>query len=387
MRITRSIAIALLVSLAPMASTAPVQAQGAAEDPITAMARTRFKEGVEFYDKGAYEQARASFLQAYALKKHPSVLLNLAWSCVKSGHALEADRYFKQFLAEGKDITEKQRADATEGLAQAHAKLGRIDVVAGAGTEVTIDGDKVGNAPLAEPVVVEAGAHTVKFRATDGTTDTQSITVLGNEKAVARSKMMAALPAPAAPAAPPTTPAPSAETTGTPAAATPKPTSAHAEAGATAAATVVVEPAGAESKTSVFAPPKNVVPVILLGSVAVLGYVGAAAAAVFKGQAQDKADQLATQIKQAGGKCPPSPGAQTMVFGPSCSAWDTDNSQVNDDALGGNILLGVGVAATAGAIVYWLLADKRDDAHPAAKAVLTPIVGPTVSGMSLSGQF
>jgi Flp pilus assembly protein TadD len=94
------------------------------------MARARFKEGVEFYDKGEFEQARVSFLQAYALKKHPAVLLNLAWSCLKSGHVLEAEHYFKQFLTESKDITDKQRADANDGLSQSHAKLGRIEIVA-----------------------------------------------------------------------------------------------------------------------------------------------------------------------------------------------------------------------------------------------------------------
>ena len=169
MRMTCPIAAALLLALAPLASVPPVRAQGAAEDPTTAMARARFKEGVEFYDKGEFEQARVSFLQAYALKKHPAVLLNLAWSCLKSGHALEADRYFKQFLSEGRDATEKQRADANDGLTQSRARLGRIDVVAAAGTEVTVDGERVGNVPLAEPIVVEVGAHTVKFRAPGGT--------------------------------------------------------------------------------------------------------------------------------------------------------------------------------------------------------------------------
>src|SRR5580692_7246311 len=97
---TRPLAVALLLALAPVAFAPTVVAQSAADDPTTAMARARFKEGVDFFDKGSFEQARASFLQAYALKKHPAVLLNLAWSCVKSGHALEAERYFKQYLAE-----------------------------------------------------------------------------------------------------------------------------------------------------------------------------------------------------------------------------------------------------------------------------------------------
>ncbi len=143
------------------------------------MARARFKEGVEFYDKFQYEQARAAFLQAYALKKHPTVLLNLAWSCLKSGHSLEAERYFKQFLSDGKDITDKQRADANDGLNQAHGKIGRIDVSAPAGTEITIDGDRVGSSPLPEPVAVEPGAHTLTFKGSDSATETQSVTVLG----------------------------------------------------------------------------------------------------------------------------------------------------------------------------------------------------------------
>src|SRR5271169_4563490 len=203
---TPPIVVALLLALA---SPTPSFSAFAQDDATTSMARARFKEGVEFFDKGSFEQARASFLQAYALKKHPAVLLNLAWSCVKSGHALEAERYFKQFLTEGKDITDKQRADANDGLTQSHAKLGRIEISAAAGTEVTVDGEKVGTAPLSDAVSVEAGAHTVKFKGPDGATDTQSVTVLGGEKQVARFGK--AGPAAAVTTAP--TSAPPAETT------------------------------------------------------------------------------------------------------------------------------------------------------------------------------
>ena len=94
----------------------------------------------------------ASFLQAYALKKHPAVLLNLAWSCLKSGHAMEAEKNFKLFLSEGKDITDKQRADANDGLNQSHSKLGRIEVSAVPGTEVTVDGEKYYFDLVAEPL-------------------------------------------------------------------------------------------------------------------------------------------------------------------------------------------------------------------------------------------
>src|SRR5262245_63617281 len=126
---TRSLAAVLLLAFAPVAFGAPAFAQPA-DDPTIKAARARFQEGVAFYDKGEYEQARAAFLQAYALKKHPAVLLNLAWSSLKSGHVLEGKKYFEQFLNEAKDATDKQRADANDGLSQAKAKLGRIDIQA-----------------------------------------------------------------------------------------------------------------------------------------------------------------------------------------------------------------------------------------------------------------
>jgi hypothetical protein len=388
MRKTRPIAVALLLTLAPAAVPSVARAQNAAEDPTTAMARARSKEGAEFYDKGDFEQARLSFLQTYALKKHPAVLLNLAWSCIKSGHALEADKYFKQFLAEGKDITDKQRSDATDGLTQTRARLGRIEVAAAGGTEVTVDGERVGNAPFTEPVMVEIGAHTVKFKASDGTTDTQSVTVMGGEKVVARFKPTSTAPAAVGPAAPPP-----AATTPTPEASPPSPAPAKrgnpvAEEGAgpAEASERPKQPGAVEGEgKSVFAPPKNLVPVYILAGAAVGLYAGAGLLAYFRDQAQGKADPLKDQIQAAGGGCDPMPSSARFVD--ACNAWQTDVSNVNDDATWANVLLGFGIAATAGAVVYWFIADKHDDTPAAAGVTVTPILRPGAGGASLSAQF
>jgi hypothetical protein len=244
-------------------------AQGGAEDPTTAMARARFKEGVEFYDKGQYEQARAAFLQAYALKKHPAVLLNLAWSSLKSGHALEAERYFKQFLSEGKEITDKQRADANEGLIQSRAKLGRIEIVAPTGTEVTLDGERVGTTPITDQIFVEAGAHTVKFKSADGATETDSVSVTSGEKVVARfSKSNAAPP----PAPPPSMPLPSAEP-----AASPPPVSKGSDDAGSESAPKRESPLTKEQLgPGIWSAPKHAWPSIVLWSLAPLAFGGAA---------------------------------------------------------------------------------------------------------------
>src|SRR5436190_23718159 len=122
---TRKIAALVLVAFTsttvPTTFARTVAAQ--ADDPVTTQARARFKEGVDFYDKGKYEDARLAFLQAYALKKHPAVLLNLAQSSAKSGHAMEAAKYFKQFSREATTATPQQRRDAESGLAEVRQKL------------------------------------------------------------------------------------------------------------------------------------------------------------------------------------------------------------------------------------------------------------------------
>jgi hypothetical protein len=376
----------LLIALAPGAYAVPVFAQAGSEDAITTMARARFKEGVEFYDKGEYEQARAAFLQAYALKKHPAVLLNLAWSSLKSGHVLEGKKYFEQFLNEAKDATDKQRADANDGLSQAKAKLGRIEIQAPSGTDVTVDGDHTGTAPISDPVYVDPGAHTVKLKGPDGTTDTESVSVLAGQKAVAKfsgpSGGAAATPPP-----PPTasnTPAPS-----EPAAAPPSPP----EESNAAPAPAAKETAGGEGHANLLAPPKNVVPAAVMLGIGVAGFATATVMYFVKQSAVNNQNDVANTIRANGGggsanfcdNPPTSPKDFTSI----CSAYNSDVNDVNADATVGNIAAGVGVAGVLGALIYWLVADKE---QPGASAfmtapVVTPHIGRGGGSLSLSAQF
>src|SRR5690349_3781926 len=103
---------ALLLCVLALAS-APARAADK-NDALTAEARARFNEGVALYDRGKYEAARAAFVQAYALKKHPDVLLNLAWSSLKAGHPDEAQQYFDEYLRTTTDGA--RRAEAERGL-------------------------------------------------------------------------------------------------------------------------------------------------------------------------------------------------------------------------------------------------------------------------------
>ena len=90
---TRACAAAVLLAFSATLLPA-VSARAEDRDTVTDMARQRFQEGVKFFDQKKYEEARAAFLQAYALKHHPAVLLNLAQSELRSSHPADAAKHF-----------------------------------------------------------------------------------------------------------------------------------------------------------------------------------------------------------------------------------------------------------------------------------------------------
>lgn len=146
-----------------------VTASARAEDDATvAMARERFKEGVAFFDKGLYDKARAAFLQAYALKRHPSVLLNLAQSEVRSGHEADAATHFSQFLREQPDAPAAERKAADSGLAAAKKVAAELSIeVDIEGAEIAADGEPAGTSPLPGPIYLTAGSHTIVAKKDD----------------------------------------------------------------------------------------------------------------------------------------------------------------------------------------------------------------------------
>ncbi|MGE3669719.1 MAG: tol-pal system YbgF family protein [Polyangiaceae bacterium] len=161
-----TLALALALSAAsPLLVSSSAQAQSA--DAMTEMARQRFQEGVQYYDAKDYEKARAAFLQAYALKKHPSVLLNLAQSELRSGHEADAAQHFEQFLRENPAVSAAEKSEAQKGFEAAKAKVGEFPVTAPSGAQVFVDGEPVGTAPLPAPVYLSPGNH--KFEARKGT--------------------------------------------------------------------------------------------------------------------------------------------------------------------------------------------------------------------------
>jgi hypothetical protein len=374
---TRRIAAAVLFAFLPIAVSLPSPAF-AQDDATTVQARARFKEGVDAFDKGKYEEARLAFLQAYTLKKHPSVLLNLAQSSAKSNHPLEASKYFQQFLKESTNATPQQKKDAESGLAEVRQRLGRIDVVAPAGTDVSIDDQRVGTTPF-EPVDVEIGVHTVK-----SSTQSVSVTAVAGQRVEAKLGTTASAPPPVVPVAP---------ASSAPAAADPQTSNANGSA-----STDTIKP----KKASLLSPPESMTPVYIGLGAAGVGLVSAIVFAAFKADAQSKADTVANDIRTAArarglevqGVCN-NPSAPE--FGNACKTLRDNNSKVDTNATIANVslvVMGVGLVVAA---VWYVAGPKRDDAKPAsanlrlpkkpASPVLTPYAGWNNGGLTLAGEF
>lgn len=156
---SRRIASLLLVGGLVFA-TSPAAAQ---DDYLKKEAQQRFQEGVALMSESKYEPARAKFIQAYATMRVPNVVFNLARAEHLSGRYLEAARHYREYLriADPKKLSKKDRDDVDTWLRETGKFIGRIEIAAPAGSHVSVDGERIGDAPLADPVDVEKGKHTV----------------------------------------------------------------------------------------------------------------------------------------------------------------------------------------------------------------------------------
>jgi hypothetical protein len=124
-------------------------------------------------------------VQAYALKKHPAVLLNLAQSELRSNHERDAAEHFAIYLREATDASAPEREAAQAGLAAAKLVVGEVQVAADAGGEVFVDGRSQGIAPLPGPIYLDAGTHTLELKKGDRIAS-QSVTIKPGDSKQAR---------------------------------------------------------------------------------------------------------------------------------------------------------------------------------------------------------
>jgi hypothetical protein len=134
---------------------------GAASADPRADARDRLEEGSALYRKGDYQGALDKFEEARALSPSPKIYFNLGQALNRLGRSAAAVDAFERFLAEAPDASAERRRDAEALLDELRPRVGHLRVIAEPGSEITVDGEPVGTAPLSRAVALDPGLHEV----------------------------------------------------------------------------------------------------------------------------------------------------------------------------------------------------------------------------------
>lgn len=379
---------ACVAAAAPLLVARPAHAQA---DAVLKMARERFQEGVHYYDEKKYEDARAAFLQAYALKKHPAVLLNLAQSELHSGHVADAANHFAKFLRATSETTPAERVDAEKGLKVAKTKVEEVNVsVSQQGAEIFLDGHSIGLSPLPGPLYLAPGSHTIEAKkgALSASTSVAAMAGQSTNATLSLGGSEGAMP-------------------GTPGAAgTSSPT------GPAGSTNEGGEPVGGEGEQGgggrqpFFTWAAHTPVAWIGGGLTVLGLGGGIGFAIASHSSYNSADTVAASIFSAAahdnistaGLCNNLNSSYVQQTGraaqyaKACNDYQNNVNSGNTQktlSIVGFVVAGV---AAAGTVTYYFLdsgsSHKSDDqASSGVHAVVLPVATPFVQGLSVVGQF
>ena len=126
-------------------------------------ARARYKRGVELYEQGAYGAARSELEEAYRLAPTYKLLYNLALVQNRQGDFAGASASLRTFIESGgAEIPPARRTEVEHLLVDLEARVAAIEITTNvAGADVTVDGQPSGITPLASPIRLNPGPHTI----------------------------------------------------------------------------------------------------------------------------------------------------------------------------------------------------------------------------------
>jgi hypothetical protein len=345
-------------------------ARDARADAIEDAAKARYTEGVKLYNRKKYEEARAAFLQAIALKKRPAAIMMLAESALKSGRYLEAMKNFDEFTSlQPGEMPAKLKDLVENGKKEARAHLGRLTFDVPEGAEVTVDGEKLAEV---KPIDVAVGTHTIAVTHRQETKTLEVPAEAGKVTDVHPSFVPKAI----IPTDTRTRPTPLAPKPPTPA-----------------------SPSASEESPSMLSPPATKWPLYTLGAI---GVGGLATAAIFGGLAANArhgvevSQQTIARNAKPGADCskPESfddaaKGQNISEFQSTCNtlARQQHFATVHQSVFQTSLI--VGLAGFAGAVTWFLVAPKEGATSdtPKESTLVIPWAGPSGGGLNVEGRF
>jgi tetratricopeptide (TPR) repeat protein len=167
----------------------------AAVDPRQA-AYEHTLRGLELAGRNAYRPALHELEQAYAIDADPALLFNIGQCHVALGHLTDGIQALSRYLREGQDRVPPARRDLVQvQVAMLEARLAELTVtVDHPEVVVTVDGRVAGRTPLAEPIRLAPGTHTVAVGMDGMLPATQTITLAEAERRTLAIKLPRQVP-------------------------------------------------------------------------------------------------------------------------------------------------------------------------------------------------
>jgi len=148
-----------------------------------AQAKQHFQAGVTAYEVGDFQGALKEFQEAFRLKPHPLVRVNMANCYDNLDKPVEAIFHFEKFMA-AEEGTPEQHKEVREALRRLRQKVGEVNIRATPdGTLVQIDDQETRKAPILDTVLLKAGKHTIRATLDGYQPVERSIEVLGGQPA------------------------------------------------------------------------------------------------------------------------------------------------------------------------------------------------------------
>jgi hypothetical protein len=161
--------------LAPLAlGSTFARAQGTGDTPhrltlaesLTGAAKEAYDAAGILLNNRDLAGAITKYRQAYDLSKDPRLLFDMA-VCERDlrAYAKMRELLLRYEQEAGADVSAEQKADIDDALAAIHSLVAAVRVTASeVGAAVAVDGEAVGVTPLATPLVIDLGKHTISLR-------------------------------------------------------------------------------------------------------------------------------------------------------------------------------------------------------------------------------
>lgn len=186
-----STTLASVAHAEPPAAPAPATEAPASAAPAAAPtpevlkeAADHYQRGLSLYGEGEFVLALVEFERAYQLTPNYRVLYNIGQVRIQLGRYAKGREALEEYLKQGgTSINAERTAAVTKDLEMLAERTAMLNVVVNEpGADVAVDGRVVGQSPLAAPLVIDAGEHTLDVRKVGFYDKSSQVTLAGRDE-------------------------------------------------------------------------------------------------------------------------------------------------------------------------------------------------------------